>query len=157
MKQITQLLDHLLARVEQDWQLKLRAEWSTIMGDLSSRARLERIIDTTVVIGVYDSHWMHELHALSRMILARINGALAGAYPEGFAIKQVRCIWVAKRPSRINKKITAPQNPVPLRDSAFLPPLVVSAVESMAVAQNSHGLKEALLAYYQRCSQMRGR
>ncbi len=40
MKPLTQLVDQILARSEHDWQVKLRAEWSTIMGDLSRRARL---------------------------------------------------------------------------------------------------------------------
>lgn len=96
MKPITSLVDQILSRTEHDWQMKLRAEWSTIMGDLSTRARLERINGSTVIIGVYDSHWMHELHALSRMMLQRMNSALYKLYPEGFTLTAIRCIWVMK-------------------------------------------------------------
>jgi hypothetical protein len=145
MKQLTQLLDHLLVRAQQDWQLKLRAEWATIMGDLSRRARLERINDTTVVIGVYDSHWMHELHALSRMMLQRMNSALSSAYPPGFTLKSVRCVWVHAAAPRKRAVPTQVREHRAVKPSAQ----ALKRVEKLS----STGLQDSLIAYYVRCKQ----
>ncbi len=146
MKKITQLVDQILSRSEHDWHIKLRAEWSTIMGDLSRRARLERINGSTVIIGVYDSHWMHELHALSRMILQRMNAALHSLYPEGFVLTAVRCIWVAKKELK-NKKspvsFEQAQEPVSKKPSLH----AIKTVQKIADKE----LQNSLLAYYQRC------
>jgi len=144
MKPLTQLVNQLLSRTEHDWQVKLRAEWSTIMGDLSRRARLERINGSTVVIGVYDSHWMHELHALSRMMLQRMNNALHKLYPEGFTLTAIRCIWVVKKEKQNNKPIRVTVRPV----STSKPSLqALKTVQKLA----SKELQDGLLAYYQRC------
>ena len=146
MKPITNLVDQILSRTQQDWQLKLRAEWSTIMGDLSTRARLERINGSTVIIGVYDSHWMHELHALSRMILQRINGALQGLYPQGFMITAIRCIWVMRKEKK--SKFLAPFDCAQGERAKTKPSQ--QAVKTVQKLANKE-LQNALLAYYQRC------
>lgn len=144
MKPLTQLVNQLLSKTEHDWQLKLRADWSTIMGDLSLRARLERINGSTVVIGVYDSHWMHELHALSRMMLQRMNSALYQLYPQGFTLTAIRCIWVARKEKKSLKTTSVVQKPV----STSKPSLrALNAVQKIA----SKELQDGLLAYYQRC------
>ncbi len=146
MKPLTQLVNQLLSRTEHDWQIKLRAEWSTIMGDLSQRARLERINGSTVVIGVYDSHWMHELHALSRMMLHRMNSALHKLYPEGFTLTAIRCIWVVRKsPGAKARQGNTQQGPEPVSKKPSLKAL--KAVEKLA----SKELQDGLLAYYQRC------
>jgi hypothetical protein len=120
------------------------------MGDLSRRARLERINGSTVVIGVYDSHWMHELHALSRMMLQRMNSALHHLYPEGFALTAVRCIWVIKKdPSsllRHREVASGSDNATPGKKKN--PSLqALKAVQKLADKE----LQDCLLAYYQRC------
>jgi hypothetical protein len=145
MKPLTHLLDQLLSRAQADWQIKLRAEWSTIMGDLSRRARLERINDTTVVIGVYDSHWMHELHALSRMMLQRINSALSSVYPPGFTLKSVRCIWV-------HQKVFHKKNNSPLHAEVKKIKPSTQAIHH-AEKLPTADLKDAMIAYYIRCKQ----
>ncbi|MBY0110087.1 MAG: DUF721 domain-containing protein [Candidatus Babeliaceae bacterium] len=146
MKPLTQLIGQILSRTEHDWQIKLRAEWSTIMGDLSRRARLERVNGSTVIIGVYDSHWMHELHALSRMMLQRMNSALHALYPEGFMLTSIRCIWVIKKESK-NKKYLASfeQAQKPLQKKPSLQ--AIKTVQKLADKE----LQNSLLAYYQRC------
>jgi Dna[CI] antecedent, DciA len=56
-----------------DWRLVLLNNWSTIVGSLKTRICLEKIFDDMLVIGVYEYHWMQELHMLSRVIIATIN------------------------------------------------------------------------------------
>ena len=71
-----------------DWRKRLVQEWPTMVGDLHTKMRLERIgQDSTVVIGVYDIHWMHELHMLSPLIMQTINEKLGSA-----VVKKIRFI-----------------------------------------------------------------
>lgn len=147
MKQLNNLLDNFLTEKGTKWQLKLRAEWPDIMGDLSRRARLERVVGTTVIIGVYDSHWLHELHALSRMILQRINNALISVYPENFVLTNLRCIWVQQKQAKKNNKV-APET------KQYKQACAPSAQAQARVEKlKSQELQQALLDFYVRCKQ----
>lgn len=151
MKLISQVIDQLLLQAQENWELKLRAEWSTIMGDLARRARLERINDTTLILGVYDSHWIHELHALSRMILQRVNSALSTTYPAGFSLKALRCIWVQKKiyekkysvssTHGVEKKIQPYQRRLSLK--------MLKKIQHLSSTE----LQDSLISYYIRCKQ----
>lgn len=145
MKTLHTLLDSFLEQSDNRWQVKLRADWQIIMGDLSKRARLERINGTTLVIGVYDSHWMHELHALSRMILARVNNALTADYPADFMLTALRCVWVEQKAPRATKPMKVPEAPKKIRIS--------QEIMHYADRVNSDELKQALLDFYVRCRQ----
>lgn len=56
-----------------DWRLTLLNNWTTIVGGLQTRIRLEKIYEDTIVIGVYESHWMQELYLLSSLLIDKIN------------------------------------------------------------------------------------
>lgn len=146
MKPITVLVDQLLVQSQQNWHIKLRAEWHVIMGDLAKRARLERVQGSTVIIGVYDSHWMHELHALSRMIVQRINGALQPHYPQGFMITCLRCVWVTKRVIKNQNVSVGTLKASVLRQKKPSQ----KALKSVQKVDNKE-LQDSLLAYFQRC------
>ncbi len=85
-----------------DWQSRLAREWATALGDLHTRMRLERIQGTTVIIGVFDSHWIHELFMLSPLIIQTINTHLGKIY-----ITHVRFIVANQR------KKSTPKEKVP--------------------------------------------
>lgn len=146
MKPLTLLVDTLFQKATNNWHIKLRADWPHIMGDLSKRARLERVNGSTVVIGVYDSHWMHELHALSRMILFRMNSVLGPSYPPGFTLTALRCIWVHQQDK---KKKEAPVNEVPQKKQVQPGDRILRSVEKIT----SQELQDSLVAYYIRCKQ----
>ncbi|OGB97592.1 hypothetical protein A3F06_03610 [candidate division TM6 bacterium RIFCSPHIGHO2_12_FULL_36_22] len=59
-----------------DWQLFLIKNWKNIIGNLSQHVRLEKIYDSTIILGVYDTHWMQELYMFSNILLDKINDAL---------------------------------------------------------------------------------
>ena len=61
---------------EENWHIRLLEEWPNIVGTLKTRICLEKIEGSTIIIGVYESHWMQELHLLSRFLVARINTSL---------------------------------------------------------------------------------
>jgi hypothetical protein len=69
---IKEILPELL-QSETDWKLCIFKNWQSIVGSLKTRIRLEKVYDTTAVIGVYESHWMQELFLLSRVLIASIN------------------------------------------------------------------------------------
>ena len=72
-------LSHIIKK-ETDWRHELLANWSTIMGDLSDKVRLEKVQGSTLVLGVYDPSWMQELFMLSSMLIANINKQLPKPY-----------------------------------------------------------------------------
>ncbi len=69
---VKDILPHLFER-KIDWRMALLQHWNTVVGTLKTRIRLEKIYDDTLVIGVYESHWMQELHLLSSVLIESIN------------------------------------------------------------------------------------
>lgn len=58
------------------WKVQLLMQWEKIIGRLSSKVTLEKMYEDTLVLGVYDSCWMQELHLLSPLLIANINANL---------------------------------------------------------------------------------
>lgn len=79
-----------------DWQLQLMQQWPSIVGSLQTRIRLEKFYDSTLVIGVYESHWMQELYLLSSVILDGVNDFLGER-----RIEAVRFVLVEERPKPV--------------------------------------------------------
>jgi len=75
-----------------DWKMVLIQNWPHLVGNLHQRMRLEKIEHDALVIGVYDHHWMHELHSMSRFILHMINAKL-----DQPRIKQLRFVLAVKK------------------------------------------------------------
>ena len=67
------------------WQMYLIQNWRTIVGNLHTRICLEKIQEDTIVVGVYDAHWMQELFLLNSMLLTMMNAHFDKPY-----IKQIR-------------------------------------------------------------------
>jgi hypothetical protein len=61
---------------ENSWQMYLLSNWNTIIGNLRTKVKLEKIQDDTIVLGVYDSSWMQELYCLSNVLIHTINSKL---------------------------------------------------------------------------------
>ena len=92
-QQIKQLLNHFLARQNaENWQLYLMQHWRTIVGDLHIRMNIENISGDTLIIGVYDPHWMQELYLLSSVLRETINDSLEQAY-----VKRIRFVLAKRR------------------------------------------------------------
>jgi hypothetical protein len=124
-----------------DWRLVLIQQWPIIMGGLHTKMRIEKICDSTIFLGVYDSSWMAELHLLSRLIIKKINGALAT--PQ---ITQVRfrLAHQAKRPAlRAKVEKQAPR---------VIAPVVLTPEQSKALsAVKDPQLQELLKRFLARC------
>lgn len=76
---VKSVLDLLFSR-QQCWEVELARQWSTIVGNLHTRICLEKVDRDTIIVGVYDPHWMQELYLLSPMLIGSINKRLQGDY-----------------------------------------------------------------------------
>ncbi|HBL98518.1 TPA: hypothetical protein DDZ86_02650 [Candidatus Dependentiae bacterium] len=70
---LSQLLGSAFPVATENWPARLAREWTTAVGDLGERMRLERVMGTTLIIGVFDSHWIQELFMLTPLIIQTIN------------------------------------------------------------------------------------
>jgi|GEM_PF-4506361 len=90
-----------------DWKIYLITHWHHIVGSLASRMRIEKIDHDTLVISTCDSVWLHELSALSDILLHKINQELPSP-----AIKTIRFTCAGKK-YQSGKKIIAKLAPAP--------------------------------------------
>jgi hypothetical protein len=69
---LKQLLD-TIATEKKDWRWVLLNNWPEIMGPLHEQVRLEKIEESTLILGVYQSSWLQELYLLTPMLIRTIN------------------------------------------------------------------------------------
>lgn len=136
---IKNILDTLLAQHQEDWHWYLVKNWTTVVGTLSARMRLEKVADNMLIVGVYDVRWMHELHMLSPVIIRTINEKLGGNF-----VQKIRFSLVEKK----IKKDKLPTKQTSLGVAPFLPR------HAVALSQvKNKDLHEALKKYFERCMQ----
>lgn len=75
MNNFKNIIDNLLkpSHKSEAWKLKLIKEWPQVIGNLHKKVSLQKVHNTSVVLGVHDSSWMHELYMLSKLIIKKIN------------------------------------------------------------------------------------
>jgi len=81
----------------QKWKYKLLSDWTSIIGPLSSKVRIEKIVGSTVILGVYNSCWLQELYLLSPLLIQTINKSLDNSPVKELRFKRVT---VYKKPTR---------------------------------------------------------
>jgi hypothetical protein len=123
-----------------DWRIALLAQWQAIVGKLKTRIRLEKVYEDTLVIGVYESHWMQELYLLSSVLIDSINTFLGEP-----RIKHLRFKLVEEK-----KRITRGK-----KRATFVKQAVLSLTEgqqsAIAHIEDEH-LKKALIDFWSRCA-----
>ena len=77
-------------------------DWSKIFGKLKDKVRLERAYKHTIVLGVADSSWMHELNLLSNILIDKINNHLQEPLVKKIRLK-ISEIKPKKKPPSKNK------------------------------------------------------
>lgn len=85
-KHIRNFLPHFFK--EEDWKIQLLSQWNTIVGGLSNKMRIEKIEQTTLLIGVYHTAWLQELYSLSHVLKKSINEHLGNNYITLIKFKQ---------------------------------------------------------------------
>ena len=92
---LQKLLNSCWSHKTSAWKLKIISDWPQIVGNLHEYARVEKVYDDTLILGVYDTCWMQELHLLTHMIIKKINTHLGSSQ-----IKQIRLKYVQKHAFR---------------------------------------------------------
>lgn len=96
-EQLTKFLNNFVSP-EYKWKIKLFENWETIVGNLKDKAKIERIENNMLLIGVEHPAWAQELLFLSDFIKKRINSFLGKDY-----IKEIRFKVINFNKKKINK------------------------------------------------------
>jgi hypothetical protein len=93
-----------------DWQWRLLELWPEVVGQMREHVFLEKVYKETVVIGVYHSSWMHELHMLSPVLIDKINSVFDRPRIKRirFKLKGQKMYNQAKTGATINLRPTVP-------------------------------------------------
>ena len=133
------LQTYLGHNADADWKLSLIKNWPEIIGSLGNKVSLEKVLEDTVVLAVYDSCWMQELYLLSPVLINSINKKL-----DQPRIKQVRFKQAGKK-----KEKKAPVKPEPVKPHREI---TLSSREITALNDvKDPSLREALKAFRIRC------
>lgn len=136
-KPLQNILDTCIIKTP-TWQHYIMKEWNTIVGTLSERMVLEKVYEDTLIIGVYESQWLQELHLLSHVIIKEINQHLEQPY-----IKKLRFKHSVKK--QIRSKKQDKQN-----DTLTFIPLTIHE-EKMLNTLNDPALRTAVHQFFSRC------
>jgi hypothetical protein len=139
---INQVLDNFLKQQE-NWKHYLMANWNHIVGAIAHHARIEKIENETLVIGVSDSVWLQELYMLSPLLLNKINQSLDKPH-----LKKIRLKHAAPKKYCRNKN-------KPIRQAIAPVQRALTSREKNALQKISDDeLSRALTNFLMRCHQV---
>ena len=87
---IINLLTNTWTKKTSTWKLKIIADWPQIVGNLHEKVRVEKVHEDTLVLGVYDTCWMQELHLLSNMLISKVNKHIQADHIKKISLKYVQ-------------------------------------------------------------------
>ncbi len=125
---------------DQQWRLELLRNWPAIVGDLHTQVTLEKIKGDTLVLGVPDASWLHELYLLSNVVIETINRHL-----DSDRIKHVRFKQVGR-----SKKSPTPRTTY--QQAARRQRTLTTREETALGRVDDQGLQTALKDFLMRCS-----
>lgn len=143
------LLNNILEKIlnhNNDWRFKLIKNWDKVACGLATRIRLESIFATTVVIGVYEAHWMQELFLLSNIILDNINKVTINYKVTNIKFKLVSADKkINQKKYNLNKSCT---------NSIMRAPAVLNETQKLALKRlNNQDLENVLISFLARCQE----
>lgn len=139
-KHIKTLLETIIVD-QSNWKLQLLQHWPTMLGNLNTKVRLEKIENDMLVLGVSDSCWLQELYMLSPLLLQTINKKL-----DSPRIKSLRFKKIGIKKEEQKKEIVAqPLSCTLLR----LSPQETKALQTVKDLE----LRTALTDFLRRCKQ----
>jgi len=129
-----------IVQKEENWKIKLLNAWPTIVGNLNTHVRLEKVLDDALVLSVPDACWMQELHLLSDVLIRQINTHL-----DTPRIKRLRFSQTGITPKKRKKKKKT-------QSIVDMSPVVLNKKEKHALHKiTDPQLKEALEGFLIRC------
>jgi len=126
------------------WRMRLMREWPDMVGDLQQHICLKKIYGQCVVVGVYDVHWLHEMHMMAPLLLSLMNEKCG----EG-AVVSVRFTLVQRREPRDEKKSGVVQEPV--EKPAVVQDRMGARHHQALGGVKDEQLKDALQKFFNRC------
>ncbi|MDR3646070.1 MAG: DUF721 domain-containing protein [Candidatus Babeliales bacterium] len=135
--QIKDLLHTIFKDIKNNdaWQVYLLTNWNSIIGNLQSKVKLEKIYEDTLVLAVYDSSWMQELFLMSNMLIIKINSKL-----DAPRIKHLR-FKIAER-AKVKKVIVKNIEP---EKKIYLNSQELTALSKITDPELNEGLKNFLI------------
>jgi len=139
-QQLKNLL-HSILNTQDDWKIQLLSNWPSIIGNLHTKVKIEKIKGDILVLGVYDSCWLQELYLLSSVLLKTINAKL-----DQPRIKQLRFKKIGIQKRKKVKKVERQR-----RTYKKVSPTLKEqkALEKIEDPQLSAALKDFLVRCYQ--------
>ena len=113
-----------------------------IMGNLASRVSVEKVHDTSLVLGVNDTSWLQELYLLTPVIIKTINAHLEKPYITSLRFQQGKSV----------KKIKPPA-PKPAPVLMKQPVALTSQEKNALLSIKDVELKHAAQSFLHRCLQ----
>lgn len=142
---VNAIVQIFLKKHRHTWQMYLIQNWQTIMGNLHTRICLEKIQGDTIVVGVYDSHWMQELFLLNSMLLDTINAHFDKPYVKQLRLKLAQQKEKQKTPD-FAKATTGGEKTGPIV------PVILTQQHQNALSQvKDEQLQEALYQFLRYC------
>ena len=103
-----------------DWRIILLRDWSIIMGDLANHVSLAKIDHDTLILHVQDSCWLHELYALSPLLLTTINKKLDQPHIKKLRFRQAGVHKKKREPNKNTLYITQRTHVLSLQEQTAL-------------------------------------
>ena len=131
------ILDQLLPDAS-NWHIQLLRAWPSIIGNLKTQLRLEKISDDRLIISVNNTAWLQEMHLLSEVLIDKINKTL-----DQPRIKRVRFIYSAAHKAKAKF--------VPCTYKALNKPVIREHEKQALSIIKHHALRTALELFLLRC------
>ncbi len=131
-------------RNEANWHHILIKLWPSIVGTLNDKMCLRKIEGSALLIGVYDSHWMHELAMLSPTLIRSINLALSKE-----CVTHIRFIGSMRDVQAKNNQLMGNYKKLPEKKTTMMP-LLPHYDDALQKIQD-HALREYLKILFYKC------
>lgn len=146
IRDVTQLL-LMIFPSDQRWKIVLFERWGDIIGKLREHARIEKLHEKTLTIGVSHPAWAQELHMLSSVLKKKINAALGCERIETIRFQVTSNAQVSQRATLGRLALNQQRASLKKTDHATL-----SASEAKALASfHDTPVHEHMIAYLTRC------
>lgn len=140
-RHIKELVNTIFSSQQADWKAQLLKEWDSIVGQINTHVRLEKIYNDSLILSVEDASWMHELSCLAPVLITMINKTLDKPRIKSLRFKQKGITTARSYHTPSHKRYSEPEVP-----------LVLQKKEQAAIDKiKDEQLQEALKRFLMRC------
>ena len=144
--QVRHLIAHIIPK-QHRWKMDLFQQWSSIIGSLSDKVRIEKIVGNKLILGVIHPAWAQELFMMSHVIKDKVNSALKQERIKEVRVKAVDFMEATQKTANRQRQCDR-INPTP----GAIITLSFLEKKALAVVENKE-LQEELRRFYIRCKE----